>query len=191
MRWLLAILEALAALSAVRAEPPRYTVTNRTSAQPAFVVTNRITSATPLPAVPYADLYARVSRGEKIIALVNLPAADRQGPVAPAPAGWVAVRCDDIPETPPGRWKLFLDSTGRFMMEEIKTYAATASGVAVQNRPFRASRSMLATVVKTVATSPPPVQGLGLSGVIYPAGNTSTNAPYVMLSGNTNCVGFR
>lgn len=178
MRWLLAILEALAALSAAGAEPPRYTVTNHTAPQPAFQVVNRITTTAPLPAVPYADLYARVSRGEKIIALVNLPAADRQGPVVPVPAGWVAVRCDDAPVSA-GRWECWKDDAGQYM-RAIETYAAV--GGAVAQRPFPdTTRAINARPVAAVSTSYPVITG-----------TARTTIPVLSMGrfGGTNCTSY-
>lgn len=168
------------------AEPPRFAVENK---MPRFQVVNRIGAAQPLRPIPYAELYQRVGAGERIIALVNLPAADRQSPVVPAPTGWVLVRCDDIPETPPGRWKLFLDASGRFTMEEITGYT-TASGVAVKPR-FTERPAMRGTDVSSAGTSPHPVLVLDSSGAIYPVANTYTDAITAALYGNTNCVGFK
>lgn len=185
MRWLLALLEALTVLAAADAQTPRYEVVNRTTPQPAFTVVNRTATAQPLRPIPYADLYARVGAGEKIIALVNLPAADRQAPVVPAPPGWVLVRCDDAP-VGAGRWECWKDDAGQHM-RQITEYAAM--GVAA--RPFQESRTTKGTGVSSAVINPRPVRGLGSSGAIFPVVNTFTGATNAAQLGGTDCIGFR
>ena len=141
MRWLIvAILEALAVLTASGAEPPRYVVENKI---PAFTVVNKVSTA---------------------------------------------------PAQPRGEWRRFTQVVNGQIVRQWDAFVPepTASGVAVQPRPFQPSPTTQPTVARIVATSPQPVQAPGSYGAIYPAGSIYMNANGVVLNGDTNCVsGFR